>query len=285
MIRSFQKYFQLFGLVFKHGTLQHSGENFNEKRAVELRSLEAFIPPGRADNPDRGTTSVLRAQAAFFKNSLTTKGGHLITNNLAYIRIPKSASTSMSKAMLENRYPALQQKNLTDKQINSLTDVNLETGASQMLSYFTIVRNPFSRLVSVYRDFFENSNPVFQDYMFGILPQSLSFSEFAERIVVIPDHLHEPHVRPQHSFLKFYEHRKLPVSIFKLEETEKINQFLQPHGLQLPHVNKSQVPYDYREYYTPHLLVQVSEMYRKDIEKFGYEKAYRELHDFIDAKA
>jgi hypothetical protein len=148
------------------------------------------------------------------------------------------------------------------------------------------VRNPFERLVSVYRDFFEtrNSNFIYHDYLFGIFPQSISFTEFVNRISVIPDALKDQHMKPQHCFLKFYEQKNIAVTILKLEETENVNLFLQHYSLQLPHLNKSGIAYDYRNYYTLETLRKASGIYQADIENFGYKKELAELQEYTKSR-
>lgn len=273
MSGSIPQYFQLLRLVTQHGTFRHSGENFNQTRQHSLKELQEFIPSIESPKSNSGTTNSIIAQAAFIKNSFQRKGGHLTAGQLSYIRIPKSASTSMSAALLEKIYPTLRQHKINEVQINFLTDVNLQVHLEDVSkTYFTIVRNPFGRLVSVYRDFYENkdSHFIYHDYLFGILPQSLTFSEFVDRISCIPDRLKDQHIKPQHLFLQYYVKRNIPVKVFKLEDPEKLNAFLKEHSLQLPHLNKSQGGYDYREYYTPALLKKVSTLYQSDLEKFGY---------------
>ena len=227
----------------------------------------------------------LVAQLAFLKKSLPTAGGHLTANKLSYIRIAKSASTSMCKAMLEKVYPALKQKTISEQQVNYLADANLIAQAtnSNNHTYFTIVRNPLVRLVSVYRGFFENNSPgfIYRDYLFGVLPQHLSFSDFVNRVICIPDRLKDQHLKPQYCFLEYYEKKNITVKIFKLEDTEKINPFLNQNNLQLPHLNKSAERYDYRLYFTTNLLKVACEVYQKDIERFGYKAEVEALKGYI----
>jgi len=184
--------------------------------------------------------------------------------------------------MLEKMYPALKQKTITEKQINFLTDVNLQRERAESSVTFTIVRNPFSRLVSVYRDFFENkTNFIYRDYLFGILRQNISFSEFVDRIVNIPDRLKDQHIRPQHTFLKYYEKHMINIKVLKLEDPEELNQFLSQHGMQLPHLNKSREHYDYLSYYDADTLDKTRELYKVDIERFGYQSILLELQNHL----
>jgi hypothetical protein len=283
-----KKYGGLTRLVYTHGRWKHSGENFNQNRKLGLKGLGDFIPAGAKGLSEISTsflwknavTRNLLAQLAFIKSSWKKSSGHLTTNGVSYIRIPKSGSTSASMMMLQKKYPAISQT-ITEAQINFLADVNTEGAINDPAVFFTIVRNPFSRLVSVYRDFIEKMpGSVYRDYLFGILPAGISFSEFVERIASIPEGLMDPHIRPQHRFLRYYEEKKIEVQVFNLEEPEKLDNFLRPFAMQLPHLNKS-AAYDYRSYYSTQTLGQVREIYGHDISRFGYQKALEGLENHI----
>lgn len=282
------KYIKLTRLIFRHGRLKHSGEDFNLTREESLKELQEFIPNranGSGISRSTSQNAIIRnliAQASFLKNSLKTPGGYLTVNGLSYIRIPKAASTSMSKALLEKMYPHLTQKTITETQLNFLTDLNLQTENSNTSAIFTIVRNPFARLVSVYRDLFENeAHYIYRDYLFGILPQQISFSQFVERFSRIPDRLKDQHLKSQHTFLKYYEQKSLEVKVFKLEEPEPLNQFLNRYDVSLPHINKSNEPYDYRSYYNSNTFNLVREVYKVDIDRFSYKMEEKALLEHL----
>lgn len=280
-------------LILRYGKWTHSGENFNRKREESTRMLTAFTPTGNTRffrNPSRSFlwrnafTRNLLVQISFLKASWKTKGGHLTADNLCCIRIPKSGSTSLSMMMLEKIYPSLKQKTISTEQINYLADLNLETQTgSGSEVYFTVVRNPFSRLVSVYRDFFGggSSRSVYKDYLFGILPQQLSFAEFVDRLTQIPDRLKDQHLKPQHGFLKYYQTKNQEVQVFKLEDPETLNTFLNSYEMELPHLNKSGDHYDYRTYYTASILEKAFALYRTDIEIFGYSETWLSLKEHV----
>lgn len=281
-----KKYLQLTAQILKHGTLRASGYSFHSTRAKSLENLQEFIPQKSIHKPDanavrhRKSSGNLIGQVAFIRSAFREKGGHLSVDNIAYVRIPKAANTSVSYAMLVKKYPALKTKNPDESQVNFLADVNLlsakEAGNE---SFFTVVRNPFARLVSVYRDFFETQHDefIYADYLFGILPQKISFAEFVSRISRIPDRLKDQHFRPQHLFLKPYENKGIIVQHFQLEASSVLHDFLKDHGMELTHRNKSRESYDYTQYYNSHLVQQVSALYQTDIQKFGYQQAYHDL--------
>lgn len=279
-----KKYLQLTVQIFRHGTWRGSGQDFNHNRASSLETLQEFIPQQcvpRNFHAVKHSTNNFRAQAAFIKSAFKTSGRHLSDGTLAYIRIPKAANTSISYAMLVKKYPGLQEKAPDETQINFLTDVNLRRlSDADAKVFFTVVRNPFARLVSVYRDFFEYADKqkfMYADYLFGILKQDISFAEFVDRINKIPDRLKDQHFKPQHLFLSPYERKGIAVKVFPLEDRVTLEQFMDAHEMQLTHRNKSQVAYDYTQYYTPELIEKVYNIYWMDIEKFGYRKVYEEL--------
>lgn len=275
------RYFQLIGLIIKHGQLKSGTENINRVREENLQDFHEFIPTHRRESQPHPITKTrfqnLIGQVAFIKNSFRTRGGHLVAKGLGYIRIPKSASTSLSLEMLAKKYPALKERETSAQQINFLTDVNL-TSETDGTEFFTIVRNPLERIVSVYRDFFEHKNAsfIYSDYLFGILSQNISFGEFINRITCIPDRLKDQHLRPQHTFLKFYQKKNVSVQVFKLENPELLI-FLSSNSLQLPHLNKSREAYDYRSYFDLSILNKARELYAHDIHYFGYEKELQAL--------
>lgn len=255
--------------------MRYSGQSFNQERYEALKRLGVDAPQPVLK---KQWYQVFRAQGASIKASYNNRGGHLSTNTLSYIRIPKAANTSLSYAVLVKQLPQLQ--SATESEINFLADANLKPATEATTeTFFTVVRDPFKRLVSVYRDFFESdhSHFIYQDYLFGILPKKLTFPEFVDRVNKIPDPLKDQHLKPQHYFLKPYQQQGISPIIFQLEEREKLQAFMTSQGLELTHRNKSGEAYDYTQYYTPHLLDIVYEMYRTDIEMFGYAKAYEVL--------
>jgi hypothetical protein len=191
----------------------------------------------------------------------------------------------MCLAMLERKYPALKNNPINDEQINFLTDANLEhtIEKSDPSTYFTVVRNPFKRIVSVYRDLFEKqqSNFLYSGYLFDVFTSTLSFTEFINRLASIPDSLKDQHLKPQSTLLKYYEMKKMQVVTLKLEEPEKLREFLTSHSLEYFHRNSEKKEYRYEDYYTLETLEKVRHIYRADIEKFGYHSAYASLFEYV----
>ena len=296
------KFTRLLGLIVRYGRLRHSGYDFSKRRAESLKELQEFIPNRKSRGPLAGyekikallwvnsfSRSILIA-VYYLKNSYLDRAHHLHepSMNLCYIRIPKAGSTSISHSMLISIYKSLKARELSASEINFLTDVNLHSGISatdELPVFFTLVRNPYARIVSVYRNFFENNSEKFlyQDYLFGVLKKNLSFNEFLRRVSIIPDVFKDQHLRPQTLFLEYYRKKKLNIVILKLERPGEINSFLSQYGLTLPHLNQSAEQYDYRSYYDHDSLMLASDIYGADIKAFDYQSELIKLKAFISA--
>jgi hypothetical protein len=292
LIRSFSQYLRFFLMILRYGKLLHSGNDFNQDRKDQLKNLSAFVAPKNPKPFDRllllpsvlSRNSFFRnliSQGAFAKRNLLAHGGHLHIPflNVSYVRIPKAANTSLSWAVLQAIYPSLKEKELAPREINFLTDANLRQEITFQDSgdiFFTVVRNPLARLVSVYRDFFENKGHLFiyEDYLFGLLKKNISFQEFVQRIDLIPVWLLDQHLRPQSSFLEIYKRKGNPVVALKLEKAGEVDSFLSIYGMSMPYLNGSSALYDYRSYYTAETLRIVYRIYQKDIKSFGYQEEY-----------
>jgi hypothetical protein len=298
VLKSAFQSFKLLLLILRYGHLRHRGRNFNKERKETLMPLSDFLPPQKRGLELPLLPRVLRSpffqrmvsEAAFVKRNLVPRGGHLFSpfHNLAYIRIPKSASTSVSYAMLCSIYPEIGARTLSSTAINYLTDANIKDYvAEENAIFFTIVRNPFARIVSVYRDFYEGASEqfIYEDYLFGILPRKISFHEFVKRVSQIPEQLLDPHLKPQHMFLEYYRKRVLNLIVLKLEKPADIDSFLSIYNLSIRQLNKSPEPYDYRIYYNQATLEIVSALYERDVRTFQYEGEYQQLVSFLESTA
>jgi hypothetical protein len=287
-------------MIVRFGRLKHSGKDFNRERTETLQTLQAFVPKSSSPLIPLGWLAPLKTlfmknaylrsiitQASLAKESVTPHGGHIHAPflNISYIRIPKSASTSLSYAMLKFVYPGLGTIPLDAKEINFLADANTKRSISASDSndiFFTVVRNPFVRIVSVYHDYLESSRDnVFEDYLFGILSKGLAFKDFIKRVDGIPDLLKEPHIKPQHHFTDYYRRKNPNVVILNLEKPDEVNSFLGIYSLEMPVLNVSTDRHDYRDFYDLETFEMVARMYRTDVKMFRYEHDQRELREFL----
>ncbi len=271
--------------LIRNGRLRHSGYDFAKARGELLAGVTGFSQAGVTPRAGKYSSwpSPLRAlasEAAFFRQRLRRQGGHLTLadGRWCYVRVPKAASTSLCGAVLHQRFPQLDVSALSAEQINAMTDQLLTKSApAPDQDVFTIVRNPFERIVSVYREFFERRSGhfLYEDYLFGILRPEFTFREFVKAITMIPDTLKDQHFLPQHGLTAFYE-RKGYVKIVRLEDHDLLREFLLARGLKMGRLNAGET-YDYRDYYDRGTLEMVNSVYKQDIAHFGYDKEYRAL--------
>ncbi len=264
------------GLLLRYGTLQPCSPDYARYRRMHLGNLQAFLPLG-FKLVSTGVPSNWRAFVGHVVSALKQSSpGHLLHpfRSLYYIRIPRSGGTSLARAFLTARYPHL--PDITPTQMNLLCDAWLSHKVNRSLKTrtgFAVVRHPLHRLVSVYRNFFEQPHDdifIYQGYLFNILQPGLSFEEFVRRVVQIPVRMLDRHLLPQHLFLQPYLRKNLPLRVFRLEEPENLRLFLSQNEMTLYRENASNQSYDYRDYYTPTIKKRALELYDYDCRVFGY---------------
>lgn len=154
--------------------------------------------------------------------------------------------------------------------------------------FFTFVRNPFKRIVSLYVNKFEDREKIldsgffqYKHYFGGIIDQNISFKSFVNIISKIPDKLSERHFISQDFYIE-----KSPK---KVDFIGKLENFHEDYGNLCETVgidNKMTISnksfnYDYRNYYDSEILELVYRRYKNDVIKFGYEQEYEELKKYI----
>jgi len=270
--------------IAAHGHFAPHGPNFNRERIEALRKLLVHYPELPVAVPPAQTLSYWKGQFAFLLKSNKYQHGHLMHANgkMAYVRIPKAGNTSMAFSILQSRFPYLDEQVLGTAGINYLTDYFLEK-ESRPEEIFAVVRNPFARIVSVYRDFLEQDQGrnFYGDYLFGFIRKPLSFPEFVARIALIPDRLKDQHLKPQYTFLNWYKSQGIQTHIFQLEKPAVVAEFLGARGMKLNRLNSTGNAYDYRQYYDEQSLSDVQKMYRQDLKEFGYEQSCLELKTYL----
>jgi len=196
-----------------------------------------------------------------------------------FIHIPKTAGSSiedviwpgvrsesdlwMGMADMRNKYQTGALQHLLARQILS------EVGSKIFYSYykFSIVRNPWDRLVSQYI-WTRDTNPALRQYI-GLSTNS-SFEEYLDLIQRV-SHVHwERQVR----FLRDEDGESMVDFVGRFENLEADARHIFGRiGLscdKIPHTNASSRGV-YRNYYNEHSKRLVSSLYREDIDAFGYE--------------
>ena len=121
---------------------------------------------------------------------------------------------------------------------------------------FTIVRNPYDKLVSEYLYTNHKCHMTFENF----IKYAFNLSKF-ERHVEFDSHLNT-----QSSFV--YESNKLLVDkVFKFENINDVFSWLQ---LSVVHFNSTNRVTPWQEYYTPELMQLVYNFYKQDFDNFNY---------------
>lgn len=141
-------------------------------------------------------------------------------------------------------------------------------GRQKMQDYiaFSVVRNPWDRLVSCYKNL-DNDLMVFAASK-GVFLNNLSFRDFVEATETI-NHVH---LKPQNEFIEPSQGRSLD-RVFRYEDLPRMHAFLETEfgiGQPLPKLN-STAHSNYREFYDPSLAQRVARRYKIDIDLFKYQ--------------
>lgn len=145
---------------------------------------------------------------------------------------------------------------------------------------FGFVRNPWDRLVSCYAHTFvrirdkghDRLPPYFRNP--GCFRLDMSFAEFAEAVVDVPDHEIDAHARSQYTFFVDSVGRWLPDFVGRLENLRLDWSYACLRAgfppLEVPHENRS-AHEPYRHYYSPRLRDLVAERYARDLRQWNYD--------------
>jgi hypothetical protein len=276
--------------VLKHGSLRRMPVNFQTIEEQHLSGIQTKKLKKnwytKIKNKFTNSKSIgsLLGNFAYVKALSRQHRNFFFVDNLqmGYVRILKSASTSTLKELLPRIDTSLRDKVLTDRQIDLLAAYYASDKISHArLNYelFTIVRNPFQRLVSVYLDLFNSQNLHFgyQTFLFGIFKRDMSFHDFVKTIAVIPDNLKSGHLIQQINVVNTCGGRE-KIKCFRLEKDQKqLAAFLASKGIEISHRNKSISDYDYRSYYDANTANLTYRIYKSDVEAFEYEADYKML--------
>lgn len=197
--------------------------------------------------------------------------GLLKNNTLLFIHIPKAAGTSISKVIYGKRLG-----HFSYSEYHSY----LAPKRFEKFTAFSVVRNPYARLVSAYeyaksggtKDGAIANAAQYQEPVFS------SFDSFVKNWLVIQD-LKEVELvfRPQVEFLRMSDNESeyFLANLFKLEEVEKLEEFLTyqlGEEVILPHSNRNGAQRNLSTYYTEEIRDIVYELYKEDFVALHYDK-------------
>ena len=290
------KFLRFMITIVQRGSLLQHPVDFEAQRKRIIEQIPSFEETStkRKKNPIKSyfaNTRIaysLMSSLAYLKNARRMNNMFFISDRhkVIYIRILKSAGTSMLKQFLPLIDVKLKDVDVSDEQLDVLGfyyEKKKFEPVHQGHIKFALVRNPFHRIVSAYLDLFDPAAGTFtySSYWFGILKQDMSFKDFIETIVKIPLALLGPHFSPQSYILKRAGVLN-NVTIYRIEkDMEQLRKFLDQYGMALPHLNKHSTSYDYRSYYDHDTFIMVSELYKEDINLLKYEDDYNTLARYI----
>ncbi|MEO0486415.1 MAG: sulfotransferase family 2 domain-containing protein [Pseudomonadota bacterium] len=203
-----------------------------------------------------------------------------------FVHIPKTGGTSLALALearaqaadvLIGDTPKATRRRKRVKELTArgrlwkhakLADVDGWLGPAELepLTVFTIVRNPWDRLVSYYMWLREQSF----DHPAVVLAKRLEFGGFLRA----PEIQASLRANPYRSYVTDAagaERCDLYLRFEHLEEDTQSLARLLGVKVELPHVNRSDRPRDYRELYSAEEAAIVADVCAADIARFGYE--------------
>jgi hypothetical protein len=173
--------------------------------------------------------------------------------SLAFIRVPKAASSSVLAAMKSD----------------SLLQLELGAALPAGTRVFATLRNPWDRMLSIYADRLKSRALLPPLRQLGFRAD-MSFAAFVRLACDLPDNKTDKHLRSQSWFLRGYED---DVTLIRVEDMPKAwTQFAVQVGLprQLSRANSTKHA-TRAEAYTPELVDIVATRYAADVVLGGYE--------------
>jgi hypothetical protein len=188
-------------------------------------------------------------------------------NRLVFVHIPKTAGSSIEEVLQANELPDYFGKRVAPATEVSLQHLYLSELEQELdlqdLKIFTVVRNPFDRIVSTYhhhKDKKGYTSWLFEDFVNHALNKENRRTFF------------DGHLEPQVNYVKSLKGYKC--KIFRFEELHKVTVWLSEQlqkTIDLPHHRKSDRLKDYRDYYSSESLKSlVASHYTEDIARFNY---------------
>ncbi len=194
---------------------------------------------------------------------------HWPEKKLAYVRISKSACTSVQAAILQKQYPDVDISSLGVDHINEMGKMYIKPYLEPGYECFTLVRNPHDRILSCYFDqvLGRDHHFYYGDYAFRIIKKGMPFRDFVNTIKHIPHSLKDIHFRQQYEYIRPLEN----IKYFRIEKDYKeLTAYLEKFNLQLGDFNKNKIGFNKSDYFTTEIKRTIEEIYRKDYEYFGY---------------
>ena len=156
--------------------------------------------------------------------------------NVNYWGITKSGNTSVKLALIKKEHGKVrgEEKGVAQwvHRDNVTKYIDPDTALSNGNLNFTVIRNPYERALSMYKDF-QKRNKIYMTVLDKRFSTVQSFDDFLKILKSQKDSERNEHFRTQVSFI--YKNGKLPDRVFNLTEVNKVKNVI---GIDIPHVNK-----------------------------------------------
>lgn len=204
---------------------------------------------------------------------------------VCFVDNTKVASTSIKEVLLAADGVLL--KNTPYRNVHIYCTAYRKRKLEKTLPYFSfsIVRNPFERVVSTYKNMYKGSWSTFDFYLFGRFKKDKGFEHFVKKgAVQVTDKWADEHLISQYILICDKNEKPYADFVGRFENLSKDWQSIQEKvvGLgDLPHRNQTSKD-DWRNYYNKELARIVYNRYQKDFKIFGYEEEYVKLLAYLE---
>lgn len=201
---------------------------------------------------------------------------------IGYVRIHKSGSSSIISSLFADELAHGKSLHAVEWSAyhHYLGQDHTQLGS---IKYFTVVRNPFARLVSAYLNSYKDNTThhfVYDCYLFGIFRRHYTFSEFVDCVAAIPARLLLDNVKPQAVVLA--QSKIKDYKVFKLEgDQSELTEFMQMETGVFGVLNSSSA-YEFKKYYNRTTLEKATKIYAADVAHFNYNNELDELRDYVN---
>ncbi|WP_031482100.1 sulfotransferase family 2 domain-containing protein [Maridesulfovibrio frigidus] len=197
------------------------------------------------------------------------------SKKLLYIKMPKTGGTSTANIFdqISNRV----EKELPNRVYKDVANcVDASSPFFDEYKKFTVVRNPYLRLASLYAHLIRSEESFHVAHVFRKKLKSFDFATFCKFVATCPDEFSEIHFKSQTSYLSTSEGLIKDLYLVRLENYENEMKVLFAdvgEEIDVPHKNRSRPKKGnyLSDYYTPELIKIVNERYEEDFINFGYE--------------
>lgn len=190
-------------------------------------------------------------------------------NKFIFIHIPKSGGTSIHKLLENNNESTISLWGLTGNKDNAhltIFDVYSMYDISKSYFSFAVVRNPYNRIYSAYKQPYCQLHPnlTFNDFIDNYV-KKLNVNNLDPSLV---------HIWPMHKFI-ISDNKLLINYVIRFEHLTKDFEFIkQKYGIKKPldHLNKNNDHCEsYLNKYTPEQISVINKIYADDFEWFNYK--------------